>query len=103
MPSGLYNFCLHASSHSKPVRFRCRDAAFGHPKICVRVMRTKTAPGMLIAQAMQNFRARETQIFQQIARVLRQAAAMRVHVADRDFARYPRIEYRECGIEYAKF
>src|SRR5438067_2436288 len=42
-------------------------------------MRTKTALGMLIAQAMQNFRARETQVFEQIARVLGQAAAMRVH------------------------
>src|SRR5437762_562916 len=30
-------------------------------------MRTKTAPGMLIAQPKQNFRAREPQIFEQIS------------------------------------
>jgi hypothetical protein len=58
---------------------------------------------VLIAQAMQNFRAREAQVFQQIARVLGQAAAMRVHVPDRDFARDPRIKHRKCGIEDAQF
>ena len=58
---------------------------------------------MLIAQAMQNFRARETQIFEQIARMFGQATAMREHVADRDFARHPGIEHLEGGIEYAEF
>ena len=52
---------------------------------------------------MQNFRACETEIFQQIARVFGQAAAMCVHVPDRDFARDPRIKHRKCGIEDAQF
>ena len=32
-----------------------------------------------------------------------QAAAMRIHVADRDFARDPGIEHGERGIEHAQF
>src|SRR5438874_11710815 len=52
---------------------------------------------------MQNFRSRETEIFEQIARVRGQAAAMRVHVADRNFARDPRIEHHECWIKPTEF
>src|SRR5205823_8071651 len=77
-------------------------AAFRHTKIRVRVMRAETAPGMLIAQATQNFCARETQILEQVASVLGQAAPMRVHVANGDLASYPRIEHCECWIECAE-
>src|SRR5881227_4307558 len=83
------------------VRFRCRNAAFRHTKIRVRVMRAETAPRMLIAQSTQSFRALETQILEQVASMLGQAAAMRVHVANGDLASYPRIEHCECWIEYA--
>ena len=62
-------------------------------------MRTKTTPGMLITQAMQNFRAREIQIFKQIARVRWQAAAMGIHVTDGDFTGDPRVKHLERGIE----
>ena len=52
---------------------------------------------------MHYFRSRGTEIFEQIARVRGQAAAMRVHVADRNFARDPRIEHHECWIEPTEF
>src|SRR5436190_11386788 len=65
-------------------------------------MRAKTAVGMLIAQPKQNFRARETKVFEQVPRVRWQAGAMRIHVADSDFARYPRIEHFECRIKDAE-
>ena len=58
---------------------------------------------MLVTQTMQNFRARKSQILQQVASVRGQAAAMRVHITDRDLVRYPRIEHRERGIENTKF
>ena len=57
---------------------------------------------MLITQAAQHFSAAETEVFQQIAGVVGQAAAMRVHVADGDLARDPRIEHDESGIQLAQ-
>src|SRR5204862_7568696 len=72
------NFCTHlpraGRGHAKRVvqflfgrffpfqlvRFGCRNAAFRHTKIRVRVMRAETAPRMLIAQSTQSFRALET-------------------------------------------
>src|SRR5206468_4886257 len=80
-----------------------RDGAYGHAKIRVRVMRTKTAIGMLITQTKQNFSARKSYILEQIPSVIGQAAPMRVHVANSDLARDPGIEHLECGIERAQF
>ena len=58
---------------------------------------------MLIAQAIQNFSPRKSQIFQQVASMFGQAAAMRVHVADRDLVRYPGIKHCECRVQHAEF
>src|SRR5882724_1370739 len=79
----------------QPVWFNRRDGAFGHAKIRVSVMRTETAIGMLISQTKQNFRARKAEILEQIPSVIWQAAPMRVHVANSDFARDPGIEHLE--------
>jgi hypothetical protein len=66
-------------------------------------MRTKTAVGLLEAQAMQNFLSCESQIFEQIACVIGQAAAMRVEITDRDFVGNPRIVHRKIRIEIVDF
>ena len=73
-----YNFSSDAFPNPARTRFAAATPPSSHTKIRVRVVRTKTAIRMLIAQAMQNFRARETQIFEQIAGVLGQPAAVRV-------------------------
>src|SRR5205814_7312976 len=71
---------------------RC-DGCRRYPEVRVGVVRAETAVGMLITQAAQDFGAAETEIFQQIPRVSRQAASMRVHVADSDLMRNPWLEH----------
>ena len=85
------------------IRARRRDRAFGHAKIGVRVFGTKTARGFLITQRVQHLRAVPTQVFQFIARMCRQTAVMRVHVADGDFARDVRVIHFERGVEVREF
>src|SRR5262249_15079690 len=45
----------------------------------------------------------KAEILEQIPSMIRQAAPMRIHVANSDFARDPWIKHLECGIERAQF
>src|SRR5205814_7697312 len=69
------------------------------PEVRVGIVRSKTAARMLITQAVQDFGAGETEVFQEIAGVIGQAASMRVHIADSDLMRNPRIEHDESRME----
>jgi hypothetical protein len=85
MPSGWYSRFADTSSHAPPPALAAATAAAVRPRIHV-------------AQAMQNLGPVVADVFQCVAGVIRQAAAMAEHVAQRDLPRDPRIVHGKFGI-----